>query len=158
MEFFLLIKKLFFPEILVLLDQFVPLEWSEWERKWPGRHKWEDSPKALIVKLTKHCTERCFTGNFMTLNSLVEIYLSFLYLFCTPHCFKEKSFTEEKFFDNSILVTCSFCLTVVFHIETGHLFGRAKQVTDFYMKRSTGLKWVKLVKRVVYVEFVWSKQ
>lgn len=156
-EFFLLIKKLFFPEILVLLDQFVPLEWSEWERKWPGRHKWEDSPKALIVKLTKHCTER-FTGNFMTLNSLVEIYLSFLSLLCTLHCFKEKSFTEEKFFDYSILVTCSFCLTVVFHIETGHLFGRAKQVTDFYMKRSTGLKWVKLVKRVVYVEFVWSKQ
>lgn len=63
-------------------------------------------------------------------------------------------FQREKFFDYSILVTCSFCLTVVFHIETGHLFGRAKQVTDFYMKRSTGLKWVKLVKRVVYVEFV----
>ena len=32
---------------------------------------------------------------------------------------------------------------VAFHIETSHLFCFAKQVTGFYMKRNTGLKWVK---------------
>ena len=31
----------------------------------------------------------------------------------------------------------------VFHIETSHLFCRAKQMTGFYMKRKTGLKWIK---------------
>ena len=32
--------------------------------------------------------------------------------------------------------------SVAFHIETSHLFCRAKQMTGFYMKRNTGLKWV----------------
>ena len=31
----------------------------------------------------------------------------------------------------------------VFQIETSHLFCRAKQMTGFYMKRNTGLKWIK---------------
>ena len=30
--------------------------------------------------------------------------------------------------------------SVEFHIETSHLFCRAKQMTCFYMKRNTGLK------------------
>ena len=34
---------------------------------------------------------------------------------------------------------------VVFHIETSHLFCRAKQMTGSYMKRNTGLKLVKVV-------------
>ena len=33
--------------------------------------------------------------------------------------------------------------SVVFHIETSHLFCCAKQMTGFYMKRSTRLKWIK---------------
>ena len=33
--------------------------------------------------------------------------------------------------------------SVVFHIETSHLLFRAKQMTGFYMKRNTRLKWVK---------------
>ena len=32
--------------------------------------------------------------------------------------------------------------SVAFLIETSHLFCRAKQITGFYMKRNTGLKWV----------------
>ena len=31
---------------------------------------------------------------------------------------------------------------VLFHIETSHLFCRLKQMTGFYMKRNTGLKYV----------------
>ena len=33
--------------------------------------------------------------------------------------------------------------SAVFYIETSHLFSRSKQMTCFYMKRKTGLKWVK---------------
>ena len=33
--------------------------------------------------------------------------------------------------------------TVTFYIETNYLFFSAKQMTGFYMKRNTGLKWVK---------------
>ena len=34
----------------------------------------------------------------------------------------------------------SFQSGVAFHIETSHLFSRAKQMTGFYMKSNTGLK------------------
>ena len=34
--------------------------------------------------------------------------------------------------------------SVAFHIETGHLFCRAKQMTGFYMKCNTELKRVNL--------------
>ena len=34
--------------------------------------------------------------------------------------------------------------SVAFHIETSHLFCKAKQVTGFYMKHNTGMKWVNL--------------
>ena len=44
----------------------------------------------------------------------------------------------RRFFPTSI-----FRPSVVFHIETSHLFCSAKQMTGFYMKRNTGLKWVK---------------
>ena len=33
--------------------------------------------------------------------------------------------------------------SVPFDIETSHLFCSVKQMTGFYMKRNTGLKWVK---------------
>ena len=33
--------------------------------------------------------------------------------------------------------------SLAFHIETSHLFRRTKQITGFYMKRNTGLKWGK---------------
>ena len=36
-----------------------------------------------------------------------------------------------------------FQSSVVFHVETSHLFCRAKQMTGFYMKRNTGLECVK---------------
>ena len=36
-----------------------------------------------------------------------------------------------------------FQLSVAFYIETGHLICRAKQITVVYMKRNTGLEWVK---------------
>ena len=32
--------------------------------------------------------------------------------------------------------------SVAFHIETSHLFCRAKEMTGYYIKRNTGLKWV----------------
>ena len=32
--------------------------------------------------------------------------------------------------------------SVAFHVETSHLFSRAKQMTGFYIKCSTGLKCV----------------
>ena len=35
-------------------------------------------------------------------------------------------------------------MNVASHIETRHLFCRAKQMTGFYMKRTTGLKRVKI--------------
>ena len=34
--------------------------------------------------------------------------------------------------------------SISFHIETSQLFCRAKQMTSFYMKRNTRLKWVKI--------------
>ena len=34
--------------------------------------------------------------------------------------------------------------SIAFHIETSHLFCRANQVTGFYIKHNTGLKWVKM--------------
>ena len=33
--------------------------------------------------------------------------------------------------------------SVTFLIETSHLFCSAKQMTGFFVKRNTGLKWVK---------------
>ena len=36
--------------------------------------------------------------------------------------------------------------SVMFHIETSHLFCRAKQMSGFYMKRNTGLKWADVIK------------
>ena len=36
--------------------------------------------------------------------------------------------------------------SVAFHIETSHLICKAKQMTGFYMKCNTGLKWVKGLK------------
>ena len=38
----------------------------------------------------------------------------------------------------------SFQPSVTFRLETSHLFYAAKQMTGFYTKRSTGLKWVTL--------------
>ena len=35
--------------------------------------------------------------------------------------------------------------SVAFYIETSHLFCKAKQMTGFYMKRNTGMKWVKIM-------------
>ena len=32
--------------------------------------------------------------------------------------------------------------TAAFHTESSHLIGSAKQMTGFYMKCNTGLKWV----------------
>ena len=45
--------------------------------------------------------------------------------------------------------------SVAFYIETSHLFRREKQMTDLYMKRNTGLKWVKNIVEVLFltVEF-----
>lgn len=37
--------------------------------------------------------------------------------------------------------------SVVFHIKTSHLFGKAKQMTDFYMEPNNGLKWVNETER-----------
>ena len=39
--------------------------------------------------------------------------------------------------------------TVAFHIEISHLFYRAKQMTGFYTKRNTELKWVNVA--VLYI-------
>ena len=50
----------------------------------------------------------------------------------------------------------SFQPSVAFHIETSHLFCRAKQVTGFYMIRSTGLKWVKLGCAVIFIKYLVS--
>ena len=36
----------------------------------------------------------------------------------------------------------SFQSSIAFHIETSHLFCRAKRMTGFYMKLNTCLKWV----------------
>ena len=36
-----------------------------------------------------------------------------------------------------------FLPNVAFDIETNHLICKAKQMTGFYIKRNTGLKWVK---------------
>ena len=38
--------------------------------------------------------------------------------------------------------------SVAFHLETSHLFCRANQLTGFYMKRNTTLKWDKRLKVV----------
>ena len=35
--------------------------------------------------------------------------------------------------------------SVAFHIETSHLFCRAKRMTDFYMECNTELKWINAV-------------
>ena len=37
-----------------------------------------------------------------------------------------------------------FQSSVAFHIETSHLFCSAKQMTGFYMKPTTGLKWINI--------------
>ena len=56
-----------------------------------------------------------------------------------------KTFFSSKF-------TCSinpFQPNVTFHIETIHLFCRAKKMTGFNMKHNTGLKWINYVTLVV---------
>ena len=41
--------------------------------------------------------------------------------------------------------------SVAFHIETSHLFCSAKQMTGFYMKHNTGLKWANRVNIAFYL-------
>ena len=41
-----------------------------------------------------------------------------------------------------------FQLSVAFHIEISHSFCSAKQLTGFYMKRNTGLKWVNRIRKI----------
>ena len=51
--------------------------------------------------------------------------------------------------------------SIAFYIETSHLFCFAKQMTGFYMKRNTGLKWVKSnlqVKSLQHQGCTWMKQ
>ena len=45
-----------------------------------------------------------------------------------------------------------FQSSVAFHIKTSNLFCFGKQMTGFYMKRNTGLKWVKSLKIFFSVE------
>ena len=46
---------------------------------------------------------------------------------------------------NFVSIINPFQPSIAFHIETCHLFCRAKQKTGFYMKYNTGLKWVKRI-------------
>ena len=50
-----------------------------------------------------------------------------------------------------------FLPSVVFHIEISRLFCLAKQMTGFYMKRNTGLKWVKPQRMTHFIHF-WHKK
>ena len=45
------------------------------------------------------------------------------------------------FFDSLKLISAQCC----FDVETSHLFCRARQMTGFYIKCNTGMKWVKWV-------------
>ena len=49
-------------------------------------------------------------------------------------CIMRKSIWKELF--------NPFQPSAAFHIEISHLFGSAKQMTGFYVKPNTGLKWV----------------
>ena len=50
--------------------------------------------------------------------------------------------------------------SVAFHIETSHLLCRKKQMAGFYMKRNTGLEWVKVskasIKVIVFKVVMWG--
>ena len=51
--------------------------------------------------------------------------------------------------------------SVAFHIETSHLICTASKMTGFYIKCNTGLKWVKLGKKLLVVHiihktFLWN--
>ena len=60
---------------------------------------------------------------------------------------KANLFHNVKYFNEALTLSFLFHVnpfqpSVAFHIETSHLFCRAKQITGFYMKCNTGLKWV----------------
>ena len=44
--------------------------------------------------------------------------------------------------------------SVAFHIETSHLICIASKMTGFYIKCNTGLKWVKLGKKLLVVHII----
>ena len=56
--------------------------------------------------------------------------------------FCESSNNKSHNDSQDLLYIIPFQPTVVFHIETSHLFCSAKYMTDFYVKRSNGLKWI----------------
>ena len=75
-----------------------------------------------------------------------------MFLFISMRCRKLKNFEIKGTWANS--ETGFFMIfgtkwvnpiqpSVAFHIETGHLFCSAKHMVGFYVKCSTGLKWVK---------------
>ena len=45
--------------------------------------------------------------------------------------------------ETTYIITLTHFSSVALHEETSHLFCRAKRMTGFYIKRKTGLKWVK---------------
>ena len=61
-----------------------------------------------------------------------------------------------RFFHSTVLVHCFnlFPPNLAFHIETSHFIHKAKQMTIFYMKRNTGLKWVKNVEQHFSARYV----
>ena len=42
-----------------------------------------------------------------------------------------------------------FQFSVEFHTKSSHLFCRANQITGFYIKRNTGLKWVNIIAKLI---------
>ena len=50
-----------------------------------------------------------------------------------------------------------FQLSIVFHIETSHLFCSAKEIIGFNMKRNIGPKWANYMNETYYINFVLLK-
>ena len=66
--------------------------------------------------------------------------------FCTTfYVFFDKSRLNLTTSSNPWELSVDSLTSVAFYIETRHLLCRPKQVTGFYMKRNTRLKWVKFV-------------
>ena len=106
---------------------------------------------CLLTDLFRFYWKWCcwYTLFIILVNMYVEQYWPFRH--CSDRKFKSMEeacenvykrilYSVKKLWVQALIMPFQPC--VAFHIEPSHLFCTAKQVTCFYMKRNTGLKWV----------------
>ena len=73
-------------------------------------------------------------------------------LFCAHFSFHFNDQRQPMSNAEEVVNPCNlFQSSVAFHIETSHLISTTNLMTGFYIKRTTGMKWLKAVIIITYL-------